>query len=217
MLAAEDNIQVTYPTTPAQYFHLLRRQVVRPWRKPLIVMSPKSLLRHPEVVSPLDDFVSGGFRRILPDDHTESGRVERVLLCAGKIYYDLVERRKKTEQHDVAILRVEQFYPLSDDALETALDLYPEGTRVMWIQEEPENMGAWRFWRSLYGTDLFGRWPFCGVYRRASASPATGSTASHKLEQQQIIDIAFGKGRTVPSGADTCCSGHPTCCADCLK
>jgi 2-oxoglutarate dehydrogenase E1 component len=111
---------------------------------------------------------------------------------------------------------MEQLFPLAHGELEAALSPYPAGARVLWIQEEPENMGAWRYWRALYGHTLYGRWPFCGVFRRGSASPATGSAATHKLEQSQIVDIAFGKGRTVPGGADTCCSGHPMCCADCL-
>jgi 2-oxoglutarate dehydrogenase E1 component len=216
-LAAKDNIQVVYPTTPAQYFHVLRRQVLRPWRKPLVIMSPKSLLRHPQVASTLDELCTGRFRRILPDERTDPASATRVILCSGKIYYDLHERREELGCRDIVIVRIEQLSPLSDGEIETILAPYPDGTRILWVQEEPENMGAWRHWRARFGYTLFGRWPFCGVFRRASASPATGSAATHKLEQAQIVDIAFGKGRTVPGGADTCCSGHPMCCADCLK
>ncbi len=189
-LAAEDNIQVIYPTTPAQYYHALRRQVVRPWRKPLVVMTPKSLLRHPEVQSDLDEFVSGTFRRILPDELEDASKVKRILLCSGKIYYELKERRKETNRDDVAILRFEQLYPLRDETIAEALAPYSGGAPVYWVQEEPENMGAGWFFRVRFGDKMLGR-PLSIVARAASASPATGSAASHKLEQQQLIDQAF--------------------------
>ena len=191
-VAAEDNIQVAYPTTPAQYFHLLRRQVLRPWRKPLVVMTPKSLLRHPRVVSPLEEFANGRFERVLADGRVDAAAVRRVLLCSGKIYYDLAQAREDTRRSDVAIVRVEQLYPLAPERLEAALKDYADGTPVFWVQEEPENMGAWRHMRVCFGEKLFGRLPFAGIYRPASASPATGSTSSHKLEQQAIVDEAFG-------------------------
>jgi 2-oxoglutarate dehydrogenase E1 component len=217
ILAAEDNMQVVCPSTPGQYFHVLRRQVHRPWRKPLVVMAPKSLLRLPEAVSSLEDLSRGRFRRILGDELTRPNAVTRVLLCSGKVYYDLDARRRALECEDVAIVRLEQLYPLSEEELAEALAPYEAATRMIWVQEEPENMGAWRYLFARFGHELFGRWPFCGVFRTASSSPATGSSASHKLEQAQILDIAFGKGRRVPSGADTSCSGHPTCRGECLK
>ncbi len=191
-LAAEDNIQVVNPTTPAQLFHLLRRQVLRRWRKPLVVATPKSLLRHPRVVSTLDELANGRFERILPDtipDH--SGGAGRILLCSGKIYYELEAAREKLQRRDVAILRIEQLYPLADETLQFALRSYTDGTPVYWVQEEPENMGAWRFLRVRFCENLLGRFPFKGVMRPASASPATGSHSAHKKEQEQIIAAAF--------------------------
>ena len=192
MLGVEDNLQVVYPTTPAQYFHCLRRQALRPWRKPLVVITPKSLLRHPKVVSSLDDCARGRFERILPDALTRPpDQVKRVILCTGKIYYDLAEHREAAGRTDVAILRVEQLYPLRAQTLETALAPYANGTPVVWVQEEPANMGAWIYIRSQFGDTLCGRWPLSGVARPASASPATGSHRRHKQEQTEIIHRAF--------------------------
>lgn len=192
-LAADDNIQVAQPSTPAQFFHLLRRQVLRPWRKPLIVMTPKSLLRHRRCVSPIEAFEHGAFRRILPDEMSgqRTVPVRRVLLCSGKLYYDLAERREKLAREDVAILRLEQLYPLRDRDLGQALEPYPDRVPVYWVQEEPENMGAWRTLRVRFGDRLFGRQPFHGISRKASASPATGSMASHVFEQEEILHKAF--------------------------
>ena len=191
-LAADDNIQVVYPTTPAQYFHVLRRQALRSWRKPLILMTPKSLLRHPKAVSPLDDLAQGGFQRILPDTLQHQGQINRVILCSGKVYYELEKAREDLGREDVAILRVEQLYPLPEDVLYTALSRYSDGTPVFWVQEEPENMGAWRYLRVCFGSMLLGRLPFDGIYRPAHASPATGSMSSHKLEQKKLLEKAFG-------------------------
>ena len=192
-LAAEDNMQVVNLTTPAQYFHCLRRQVLRPWRKPLIVMAPKSLLRHPLVVSDLTEIESGGVHRILMDPKgPAAGKASRVLLCSGKIYYDLAKEREERGRDDVAILRVEQLYPLADATVEAALAPYGEGTEVYWVQEEPENMGAWHHLRIRFADRILGRWPFAGFGREASASPATGSAASHRQEQEMLLDRAFG-------------------------
>ena len=191
-LAAEDNIQVVQPTTPAQYFHCLRRQVLRRWRKPLVVMTPKSLLRHPRVVSSLNDFAQGRFERILPDANAGSAaEITRVLMCSGKIYFDLEKERERRQRKDVAILRLEQFYPLADETLDAALRSYRDGTALYWVQEEPENMGAWRFLKIRFGESVLGRLPFKGVSRPASASPATGSHNSHRKEQEQLIAAAF--------------------------
>jgi 2-oxoglutarate dehydrogenase E1 component len=192
-LAAEDNIQVAYPTTPAQIFHLLRRQVIRRWRKPLIVMSPKSLLRHLEAVSTLDELEKGTFQRIISDNLGRSGQdIKRVLLCSGKIYYELDKKREDLKRDDVAILRIEQLYPLAPEVLEEALSIYEDGTPVFWVQEEPLNMGAWRHMRVSLGYELFGRFPFSHITRPASASPATGSSSSHKKEQEKLLNEAFG-------------------------
>ncbi|HEX5221533.1 MAG TPA: 2-oxoglutarate dehydrogenase E1 component [Verrucomicrobiae bacterium] len=189
-LAAEHNIQVAQPTTPAQYFHVLRRQALRKWRKPLVVFTPKSLLRHAKVVSRLDDFASGCFQRVLPDE-AKSGRLRRVLLCTGKMYYELMTYRDENQRDDVAIVRLEQLYPLRVELLENALRPYANGTPVFWIQEEPANMGAWRYLHDRFGKKLLGRFPFALVSRFESASPATGSPGAHKLEQAQVIARAF--------------------------
>ena len=195
-LCADDNIQVAQPTTPAQLFHLLRRQVLRAWRKPLIVMTPKSLLRHPRVASSLDELTDGGFQRILPDQPlapagAKARAPSRVLLCSGKIYYELVEAREKLQRADVAILRLEQLYPFSPEQLRPFLEQTKANTPVVWVQDEPENMGAWPFLRERVGERLLARHPFSGVTRRAAASPATGSPTSHKLEHAELVERAF--------------------------
>ncbi|MBI2889625.1 MAG: 2-oxoglutarate dehydrogenase E1 component [Nitrospirae bacterium] len=192
MLAADDNIQVIQPTTPAQLFHALCRQALRRWRKPLIVMTPKSLLRHPKVVSPAGDFIKGAFQSIIPDALGLTGAVNRVLLCSGKIYYELEEAREKLGRMDTAILRLEQLYPLPDETLAQALEPFPAAVPVVWVQEEPENMGAWRYLRHRFGEKLPGGRSWRGVTRAAAASPATGSGSSHRLEQKQIIERALG-------------------------
>jgi 2-oxoglutarate dehydrogenase E1 component len=189
--AAEDNIQVVDLTTPAQLFHCLRRQVLRPWRKPLVVMSPKSLLRHPRVVSSLDELATGSFSRILPDA-LGPAPVDRVILCTGKIAIELEEKREQLERKDAAILRIEQLYPLSDEEIERALAPYPAKAPVVWVQEEPRNMGARRYLRLRFGSSVLGRHELLEVSRPASASPATGSASRHKVEQQEILERAFG-------------------------
>ncbi|MBW2277041.1 MAG: 2-oxoglutarate dehydrogenase E1 component, partial [Deltaproteobacteria bacterium] len=190
-LAAEDNIQVVYPTTPAQIFHVLRRQVIRPWRKPLVVMSPKSMLRNPLAVSSLDELARGRFRRVI-GDASIGAQTERVVLCSGKFYYDLVRERERLGRDDVAIVRVEQLYPLEFDELAQALAPYPDGKPLCWVQEEPWNMGAWPNIKLRLADRLAVRWPLREICREESASPATGSAASHKLEQQELLDRAFG-------------------------
>jgi len=191
-LAAKDNIQVVTPTTPAQVFHLLRRQMLRTWRKPLVVMTPKSLLRHPGCVSPLADLTSGTFQRVIPDASGVQARdVRRILLCSGKIAYELEKRRQDLGRHDVAIVRVEQLYPLPKADIEAAIGAYSVGTPAVWVQEEPENMGAWRFYRIHFGEKLLDRFPFSGVCRQSAASPATGSKKSHDMEQNELLTAAF--------------------------
>ncbi|HUE71464.1 MAG TPA: 2-oxoglutarate dehydrogenase E1 component [Pirellulaceae bacterium] len=193
-LAAEDNIQIAVPTTPAQYFHLLRRQVKRRWRKPLVIMTPKSLLRHPQAVSALEDFSPGRtFQRIIstglvPGDSQHA--LARVLLCSGKMYYELLAAGAG-ERPDLALVRIEQLYPRPEKELSAALAPVPDGVAVVWVQEEPENMGAWPYWRQTVGDRLFDRFPLAGIARSKSASPATGSSAAHKREQQELIDKAL--------------------------
>jgi 2-oxoglutarate dehydrogenase E1 component len=189
-MAASDNIQVCNLTTPAQLFHALRRQVLRKWRKPLVVFTPKSLLRHKQAVSTIDDLTHGSFQRVIGDKDTDPKTVRRVLLCSGKVYYDLVEARKKQGKDDIAILRVEQLYPLGD-ALLKALSVYADGTQLVWVQEEPRNGGAWYFMNANLPAILGDRMPLSVVARPAAASPATGSHASHVLEQQRLLDEAL--------------------------
>ncbi len=190
-ISAEDNIQVVNLTTPAQLFHCLRRQVMRSIRKPLVVMSPKSLLRHAEAVSTLEELATGGFQRVIPDATVDPKVATRVLLCSGKVYYDLVQARRDKKRDDVAIVRVEQLYPLSDLELQATLAPYAAETPIVWVQEEPRNMGAWVFLRMRLGKRLFGKWLLHGVTRPESASPATGSNGAHKLEQARLMDEAF--------------------------
>ncbi len=192
MMTAEDNVQIVNLTTPAQLFHCLRRQVLRPWRKPLVVMSPKSLLRHPMAVSSLEDFTDGEFMRILPDElGGQAVPPSRVLLTSGRLYYDLVKYRDQNERFDVPILRVEQLYPLTEQRIAQALEPYPVDVPVVWVQDEPENMGAWPYFRYRFCEGMPRERSFRGVYRAASASPATGSAASHKREAEMLMDAAF--------------------------
>src|SRR5262249_23772660 len=144
-LCAEDNIQVGNLTTPAQYFHVLRRQMKRSFRKPLVLMTPKSLLRHKLAVSPVNEFSEGHFREVIDDPTAEPGRVRRVLLCSGKVYYDLLERRSDMESDSVALVRLEQFYPFPEQQLEEALGRYRKARSWVWVQEESHNMGGWAF------------------------------------------------------------------------
>ncbi|HSY39191.1 MAG TPA: 2-oxoglutarate dehydrogenase E1 component, partial [Polyangia bacterium] len=194
-LCVNDNMQVCNLTTPAQYFHALRRQVLRPYRKPLIIMSPKSLLRHPSATSPMSAFTEGGFQHIIADPLVKDPtRVKRVLLCTGKIYYDLIAAREAHKYDDVAIVRVEQLFPLHKDELLEALSGYAEGTPVVWVQEEPKNMGAWAYMNRELPPLLAGSFPWSSVTRPLSASPATGSAKRHTREQTRLVAEAFGKG-----------------------
>ncbi|TWT58661.1 2-oxoglutarate dehydrogenase E1 component [Thalassoglobus neptunius] len=191
-LAAEDNIQVCQPTTPAQFFHLLRRQVLRKWKKPLIVMTPKSLLRHKACVSSLDDLSEGRFRSVLPDPEAPKPEdVKQILLCSGKIYYDLIERRAEIGDKHSMIVRIEQLYPFPTKWIRELLAPIADGTPVAWVQEEPSNMGAWGFLRIRFGEHFLKRFPFERISRPASASPATGSSRTHKFEQDQLLKAAF--------------------------
>jgi len=190
-LGARDNLQVIYPTTPAQYFHALRRQALRRWRKPLVIMTPKSLLRHRESLSPLSALTRGGFETVIAEDNGATPK--RILLCSGKVYYDLKHYRAERRRNDVALVRIEQLYPVPNEALAAGLNKYSDGTPAVWVQEEPVNMGAACFWTLRFGTRLFDRLPFSVVARPASASPATGSMARHKEQQAALMAAAFGE------------------------
>ncbi|MDH3650571.1 MAG: 2-oxoglutarate dehydrogenase E1 component, partial [Saprospiraceae bacterium] len=188
--AAEFNITVANLTNPANFFHLLRRQLARPFRKPLIVMSPKSLLRHPACVATIDEFTTGSRFQEVYDDvdvttEAEVKNIKKVLFCSGKIYYDLVEARKNRKLADVAIVRLEQLYPFPLDQMELISEKYAHA-RKYWVQEEPSNMGAWQYFWSFYrNTDID------LIARKSSASTATGYKKVHEEQQQSIIDQAF--------------------------
>jgi 2-oxoglutarate dehydrogenase E1 component len=191
-LSVDDNWQVVNLTTPANYFHALRRQVLAPWRKPLVVMSPKSLLRHPAAVSPLDALAEGGFQPVLPDaGGADPSEITRVVLCSGKIYYELAAAREAQGVRNVAIVRLEQLYPLATDALLGLLSKYREGTEVVWVQEEPRNMGAWDYIEPALSPLLKGWTGLTGITRPPSASPAAGSATRHKLEQEGLVQQAI--------------------------
>ncbi|WP_028978723.1 2-oxoglutarate dehydrogenase E1 component [Sporocytophaga myxococcoides] len=185
-LGADYNIIVANITEPSNFFHALRRQVTWPFRKPLIVMSPKSLLRNPSVVSPMNEFMSGKFREIIDDKEADPKKVKKVLLCSGKVYYDLLDEKVNNKRSDVAIVRLEQLYPLAQDQLNTILNKY-KGAKVVWVQEEPVNMGAWEYiLRNLYkkaDIDV--------VARDEAASPAVGYLKAHNESQKDLVQQAF--------------------------
>ena len=179
------NMVIANITTPANFFHAMRRQITWNFRKPLVVMSPKSLLRHPKVTSPIADFTKGCFQEIIDDAVVKAKDVKRVLLCTGKVYYDLLEKQEKDNRKDVAIVRFEQLYPLAQGQVNAIIEKY-KGAEFVWVQEEPSNMGAWQyilaFYRN-YNIELIG----C----KSSASPATGYKSQHDAEQKHIVDRAF--------------------------
>ncbi|NLE72372.1 MAG: multifunctional oxoglutarate decarboxylase/oxoglutarate dehydrogenase thiamine pyrophosphate-binding subunit/dihydrolipoyllysine-residue succinyltransferase subunit, partial [Actinomycetales bacterium] len=190
-LCAEDNMTVAVPSTPASYFHLLRRQAYDRPRRPLVVATPKSLLRLKAATSPVEAFTEGTFRPVLGEEHLPAdARVDRVLLCAGKVYYDLLAHRAKTGDARTAIVRLEQLYPLDVDALAEAVAPWPDA-ELVWVQEEPANQGAWSYMTLTLG-DRLGR-PLRRVSRAAAASPATGSSATHVAEQTAIVTEAFAR------------------------
>lgn len=188
-LSANDNMIVANCTTPANYFHLLRRQLVRDFRKPLVVFTPKSLLRHPKVVSTLSDFTTTNFQEVIDDTAVKAASVKRVLFCTGKIYYELLDRQQSEKRNDVAIVRIEQLYPSPVEQLKAIRAKYNKATEFIWVQEENENMGAWpHFCRKFRRTDI----EFTDVIARTeSGSPATGYMKQHVAQQEAIINKAF--------------------------
>jgi 2-oxoglutarate dehydrogenase E1 component len=188
-LAANDNIQICQPSTAAQYFHLLRRQAMRKWRKPLIVFTPKSMLRHPDASSKLADFTVPHFCNVLPDNQVKTPR--RLLVCTGKIGHNLRVEREKRKDFSVGIIFLEQMYPWPEEEMQAALDQHPEATEVVWVQEEPANMGA-MFHVLPHLRRMAADRAVLSVKRSASASPATGSAKAHELEEKTLIDLAFG-------------------------
>jgi 2-oxoglutarate dehydrogenase complex dehydrogenase (E1) component-like enzyme len=188
-LAADNNMTVAMCSSPANYFHLLRRQGLSPVRRPLIAFTPKSLLRLKAAVSGVNEFTEGTFQPVLADTSVEPADVRRVLLCAGKVYYDLAAEREKSGHDDVAIIRLEQLYPLPVDELTDALAPYP-GVEVVWVQEEPANQGGWPFMALNLPEHLGGR-PLLRASRKASASPAVGSVSVHEAQQREVVATAF--------------------------
>ncbi len=192
-LCAQHNMFVCVPTTPAQFFHLLRRQMRWPGRKPLVVLTPKSLLRHRASVSSLEDLTQGHFRPLLYESETlEGAAVKEVILCSGKVYFDLVERRAARARRDVAILRVEQLYPFPEEELKQALQRYPAVTRLAWCQEEPQNKGAWYQIQHHLRHILPAGAALDYAGRPLSASPAVGSYPLHIAQLHALLDQALG-------------------------
>jgi len=206
-LCAENNMQLANCTTPAHYFHLLRRQMYggqdrRGVRKPLSIFTPKSLLRHPGAVSRLHDFSTGGFMEILGDPEPAGGaRISRVVFCSGKIYYDLLAARRERDAGHVALVRVEQLYPFAAGQAAEILSAYPAEAEVVWAQEEPRNMGPWRFMREWMQPLLEAtRRELRYIGRAESASPATGSGKRHQREQAEIVEGALAPGSAPQAG-----------------
>jgi 2-oxoglutarate dehydrogenase E1 component len=194
MACADDNIQVCNLTTPAQYFHALRRQMKRDFRRPLIVMSPKSLLRHPRAVSKVGELVTGSFETVI-DDPSPPRSVDRLVLCTGKVFYDLLEGRESgqdQEESGVAIVRIEQLYPFPTVSLLELASRYASAKEIIWTQEEPENRGAYRVLKPWLEQVFSGR-TIGYVGRPASASPATGSLRVHRQEQKAIVEQSLGR------------------------
>jgi 2-oxoglutarate dehydrogenase E1 component len=185
-LSAEYNMILANVTTPANFFHLLRRQLTWPFRKPCVVMSPKSMLRHPLCVSPVEEFTNGSFQEVIGDTRVKPKLVRKIVICSGKIYYDLHEERQNAKIEDVAIIRIEQLHPFPAKQLYTLLDTYNKNVKICWVQEEPENMGAWNYILRVYQYATMEL-----ISRKASASPATGYAKVHAKEQAEIVKKAL--------------------------
>jgi 2-oxoglutarate dehydrogenase E1 component len=189
---AENNVQVCYPTSSAQVFHMLRRQLHRNFRKPLIVMTPKSMLRHPLAASSLDDLIKGSFREVLFEkDELKDAGVKRVIFCTGKVYYDLLAERRQRKLEQVALIRVEQLYPFPEDEVAQVLKRYAHAREIVWAQEEPKNMGSWFFVAPLLTERLPKKAKLRYVGRPAAASPAVGSHHLHDHEQKHLVNDAL--------------------------
>ncbi len=197
-LCAEHNIQVCVPSTAAQFFHMIRRQVIRPMRKPLIVMTPKSLLRKKEAASPLAELATGGFQVIIPEvEKIAPKKAKRVVFCAGKVYYDIAAERAKRGVDDVAIVRIEQLYPFPHEEFQAQIDLYPNAKSVVWCQEEPGNQGAWHRIQHYLQRHLRADQELSYAGRKSSASPAVGYLQLHNEQQKELVEAAL----TVETGS----------------
>ncbi|MFT3815312.1 MAG: 2-oxoglutarate dehydrogenase E1 component [Acidovorax sp.] len=196
-LAADANMQIVQPTTASQIFHVLRRQMVRPLRKPLVIMTPKSLLRNKDATSPLSEFTKGGFQTVIPEQDAavvkNAAKVKRIIACSGKVYYDLVKKRTEKESKDVAIIRVEQLYPFPHKAFAAEVKKYANAADIVWCQDEPQNQGAWFFVQHYIHENMHEGQKLGYAGRAASASPAAGYAHLHQEQQKQLVDAAFGK------------------------
>ncbi len=190
-LCAEFNMTVANCTTPAQYFHILRRQVLRKYRKPLVIMTPKSLLRHPLAISSIEHFTSGAFNEVITDTKVEASKVEKIIFCTGKVYYDLLDARNKENKMDIALVRIEQLYPFPVEKVKYVFQTFKNANKYLWVQEEPKNQGAWHYIKEELD-NIIGK---CGsvtyVGRKASASPAVGQLKAHLKEQEEIVKLAL--------------------------
>jgi 2-oxoglutarate dehydrogenase E1 component len=191
-LCADENMIVANLTTPSQYFHALRRQLKMKFKTPLVVFTPKSMLRHPEAVCSVSDFSNRNFENILDDVSVNKNLVEKVLICTGKLYYELLEKLKESGKTNIAILRLEQIYPFDTDLMTKFLNGYPNAKRIVWVQEEPKNQGAWSFVCPLL-QDIVGIDKLSYTGRIASASTATGSAKIHQKEQSSILETAINE------------------------
>ena len=183
-MCANENVIIANLTTSSNIFHLLRRQVGWEFRKPAVVFSPKSLLRHPGVASPMKDFTSGKFQEVIGDSYVINKDVKKVLFCSGKVYFDLLEEQKKRKAKDVAVVRVEQLYPWPQKQIATILKKF-KNPKLVWVQEEPKNMGAWSYIATMIDLDME------VVARKVASSPATGFSKIHKIEQADLVTKAF--------------------------
>jgi 2-oxoglutarate dehydrogenase E1 component len=193
-LAADTNMQIVQPTTASQIFHVLRRQMVRNLRKPLVIFTPKSLLRNKDATSPISEFTKGMFQTVIPENKAiKAEKVKRVIVCSGKVYYDLAKRREEAGQDDIAILRVEQLYPFPHKAFGAEIKKYPNATELVWCQDEPQNQGAWFFVQHYIHENMLDGQKLGYAGRSASASPAVGYAHLHQEQQKALLDAAYGK------------------------
>ena len=193
-LSADANMQVVQPTTASQIFHILRRQMVRNLRKPLIIMTPKSLLRAKDAASPLSEFTKGGFQTVIGESKAlKADKVKRVIACSGKVYYDLVKKREEKGADEVAILRVEQLYPFPHKVFASELRKFPNATEILWCQDEPQNQGAWFFIQHNIHENMVEGQKLGYSGRAASASPAVGYSHLHQEQQKALVEGAFAK------------------------
>jgi 2-oxoglutarate dehydrogenase E1 component len=188
-------MQIAQPTTAAQIFHLLRRQMIRLFRKPLVIMTPKSLLRNKDAASELTELARGEFLTVIGerDDAIDAKKVKRIVLCSGKVYYDLLHTRRERKEDDVVLLRIEQLYPFPHKALATEFRKYPNATEIVWCQDEPANQGSWFYTQHHLLENMADGQKLGYAGRAPSASPAVGYYAKHVEQQKALLDTAFGK------------------------